>query len=231
MSIFSKSLPPAVSPYNPTDIYSDVLTVLMAQYEANLIAKIDVLKAKADNAKSDLNNFIKDYQKEVKVMAEANCFDAVFAAFKTKVSIPDISGYDPIQVFLEKGLVSVMYQHEITVDNELGYLAEKDQYRSRADYDYHNYATRETRIKKYFPIDQSVIDQGLKLKKEQATLSQQLWEVECLRSQISSKERQIKAVVAQKKLDAFGMSDMLNDPKLTAMISLDADLTKLVEVK
>lgn len=225
-----------LSPYNPTDMYGDVFTVLMARYENNLKTKMEYLKGQVEESKNTLSSFIQGIEKETRIMASAHCGESVFEIFKTNVTIPedrhqDYSQYNAIQVSLEKGVVYVTYSYTLTVDNDAMYEVEKGNYKSREDYYYHNQALCQNRIKKCFPLDQDLVQQGLKLKATHVDLSKKLDEVQGLYLQLPSKERQLKAVIAQRKLESYGMSDLLNDPKLTSMVSFDDELVALVEVK
>ena len=225
--------PSDVGTYNPTDLYGDVLTVLMARYENNLKDKYNELNDQLRVAQDARGAFVTEFSKSLIKDAEKCCGTFINGDVKTTVAFYTSRDNTPSEVSYEwkKRLAAVNFMVEVSANSDELYELVKDQYKTRDEFEYWVQGTARSSIKKSYIIPEDVAAEFKKLDDLAKATVEERYEIESLQVKLPSKERQIRAAIAEKKLEAFGLSDMLQDPQLASMVSLDADLTKLVTLK
>ena len=176
----------------------DVVNVFIARLEDSLHNQRENLQGQVRNLKTKLEE-LNDEQKLRKDDIELVSIQTQYVEISQKL--------DDVRVNWEKGIVSIDVE---TTTKSRKYVGKSDYYDKKE-------STSEVQV--HLSISPKALNEHNSLNKEIADLTAELMKVNNQLRDMSRKERQVRGVIATKKLTEMGMEDLLNDGDLLAIVN------------
>lgn len=176
----------------------EVISVFISRYEDQQIADRQTIQASMIAINKDIKDVVEDVTEKVRSVVAGYAMNADNGIVVTTVELAE---RDAIQLCWDKGVATISLTSKIKSKTVSGYSGEVS-----------------GTVKIELPIDGADVDRYKQLMADKAKMTDQLNQVQTNLRDVSRKERQVRGKLAQMKLAEAGMSDLLNDAGLLALV-------------